>query len=151
MDKKRSAGVTIFAWFYLLSAFVYLLGILTMKPKLLLWQEKTKILLPDHYYMLAQSQAIVNSIAYLITGIGLFKLLSWARIFTIIVNIIYYLYGIVSYFLYIRPYVIPAFAKANKQIFPSGDIYGILCILGFLWVVFVTYFFTRTKVKEQFK
>lgn len=151
MNKKRSIGVTIFAWLYLSNVLICILVILTTRSRSLAWQEETQILLPGGYYMLAQSQAIINSIVCLISGIGLLKLLKWARGFIVIVTIIHYFYGIALYFLYTRTYIIPAFAKANRQMVFSGVITGIVWILGLLWVVFVVYYFTRPKVKEQFK
>lgn len=146
MEKKRSIGVTIFA---LLSFLGFLGGIsnfLTLKNRLIEY-EATHFILPHSYYYVVHTYEIISMILCLIAGIGLWKLLRWARIFYIATSILFFIYGIIFHLLYTHLYTIPYFIKTNKPVYFFYIIYAI----SFLWLLIVIYFFTRPKVKGQFR
>ncbi len=145
-DKKRSKGVTIFALLSFLGFFVSILNALTLRNRLIAY-ETTHFILPNSYYYVVQTYHIISAILCLIAGIGLWRLLKWVRMFNIVISILFFIYGIIFYLLYTRPYTIPYFIKTNR---PTYFLY-IGPIIGFLWVLIIIYFFTRPKVKEQFR
>ena len=146
MEKKRSKGITLFAWFYLIGSFLIIPAILTMKVRLAAYQA-THFILPDSYYYVVQCYYIIGATIGLITGIGLLKLWRWARFLPIISAILGYIYSIIFHSVYTSPYTIPYFVQENKPIF----MLYITHTIGLLWLAIIIYFFTRPKVKEQFK
>jgi len=79
----------------------------------------------------------------LVTGIGLLKLREWARILEIILVLGGVLFQIVKYVSSILHYAVPL--NEAWIFFLKGNIFG--------WIIagIIIYFFTRPKVKEQFK
>jgi len=124
MEKKRSVGVTILAWFFLIGFFG---GVLTLP----------RYKLPHEIIY-----NVVSSIYCLIAGWGLLRLLDWARIFTIIMAIVTGIYNKIYSYIYLRD---NPFWAQNKKLLYGLDIFSLL------WIAFIIYFLTRPKVKEQFK
>ena len=141
MEKKRSKGVTVFAWISVLGVVGAIHSFLTLDKIMAspIWQA-TYSTLPNSYCYVAQSRNIIYAIAYLIAAKGLFKLLKWARMYMIIFAIVAAIYNIISLFLYSSYF----FAQRPLMMY-----FVIAMIL--LWSGIVIYFFTRPKVKEQFK
>jgi len=148
MEKKRSKGVTIFAWFYISGSFISIYSILILKSKLTSYQE-THFILPDSYYYVVQGHSIIFAIAGLIIGIGLLKLLKWARLLSIIIIIADFICSIIFYLLYTQPYIISYSIKTNRPVVIFYLLF--VNIINLLYTGMVIYFFTRPKVKEQFK
>ena len=116
MEKKRSVGVTIFGWYFILVNLIALLIIRLLRPE-------------DFLNNLTERPiVIVRLIVYLIIGIGILKLKNWARIGTIVIGIFYIIAAPVAIL--------------------TANIVGILFLLSGISML---YFFTRPKVKEQFK
>jgi len=145
MEKKISTGVILFAWLYLLSGLGCIAGIIVLKSKLAAYPG----LYPSSYYYVAQFHNVIGSILYLVAGIGLLKLLKWARMFTIVINILFSIFSSITFFIYTRPYLIPYFMRLNRN--KSALLTNIGQIMVYAWLLLVIYYFTRPKVKEQFK
>lgn len=144
MEKKNLPGIILFTWFYLLLALGSLAGIITLKNKLTAYPG----IYPSSYYYVAQSYNVIGLIAYLAAAVGLLKLLKWARVFTMAITTLFFFIGnTLNYLLYARPYLIPYCIKINKPVSLIHSSY----IMGYLWFLVIIYYFTRPKVKEQFR
>lgn len=146
MEKRRPKGVTILAFISIVGSLGNILGVLTLKGRLLTYQE-THFALPDSYYSVVLFHDVFFAIAGLVVGIALFKLLKWARFLAIANIIIGLTYGVVFYFVYTRPYIIPYFIKTSRPTF----IFYIFYIIGVLVAIVIIYYLTRPKVKEMFR
>jgi len=145
-EKKRSRGVTIFACLHIMSVVISIPLIFSFKSRLLEFQA-AHFVLPSSYLYVTQSSNIIKTIAYLIAGIGLLKLLNWARLLSIVIAIVGFLYSVLFYFVYTKPYIIPNAIQEGRPVFPFFIFYTI----GFLFVIGTIYFFMHPKVKEQFE
>jgi hypothetical protein len=144
MEKKISAGIILIAWFYLLMGLGGIVGIVTLKSKLAAYP----ITLPNSSYYVVQCYQVIGSIAYLVSAIGLLRTLKWARMFTIVITVLFSLiYNNIHFLFYARPYIIPYFVKMNK---PVTIIYAFY-IMGYIQLLLFIYYLTRPKVKKQFK
>lgn len=127
MEKKRSKGITIFGWIYILFS---VCGLMTLIAGIL---EGQGIL-----YIFAM---LVEIILFLAIGIGLLKLKEWARKFVVYSNIIVIL-------LFISRTIWLYVVSPESPLFPIG-IMAIFTAVPIL--LLIIYFFTRPKVREQFK
>ena len=124
--RKRSIGVTIFGWFYILFS---ICGFMTLIAAILEWQGMLYI-----FAMLGQI------LLFLGMGIGLLKLREWARKLVVYLNIIVVLLFIArTLWLYVF--------TPESSLFPIG-IMAIFTIVPIL--LLIIYFFTRPKVKALF-
>ena len=172
MQKKRSIGVTIFGWLFIISGIIGLLNILNPQNFI---QVSGKIIFFFH---------IIISIASLICGIFILKLNQKARKAAILLCLI----GLIAIPFYLHPIM-----KSTQSAMQSEEYYGqqkqdilerlkpeyqqkaledldrarewqrkaVPFVSIFLWVILgipvillellPIYFFTRPKVKEQFK
>ena len=146
---KRLKGITIFAFVNFGSSIGSLINSIMLKGKLAAHQV-AGLNLPSSYYYQGLATSIICFIVSLIICVGLLKLLKWSRILLITMQIIYFAYSIITYYIYIRPYWIPYWIETGK-LSHAVMIYYIAHIIGFLLNIGIIYYFTRSKVKEQFK
>jgi len=126
MDKKRSVGVTIFGWLYILLS---ICGFITLIAAILEWQGMLYI-----FAMLGQI------LLFLSMGIGLLKLREWARKLVVYLNIIVVLLFITrTLWLYVFTPESPLFPIGIRAIFTIAPI-----------LLLIIYFFTRPKIKALF-
>ncbi len=117
MGKKRSVGVTVFAYLDIIGG---ILGILALIVGI-------KII-------------IFGAPLLIIIGIGLLKLKEWARKFEILLTILGYFFIWVMFFVISKDLLI-----SLRYMFQFKQIISLLA------VIVTVYFFTRPKVKNQFK
>ena len=120
MEKRRSVGVTVFGWLYIVLG---VFGVLAFFQR--------------------NSLIVFSAPLSLLSGIGLLKLKEWARILTIILTIVGVLFRAI---IYLRSILLDAMPLNEALIF--------IIEWNFLtWIIaiIIIYFFTRPKVKEQFR
>ncbi|MFZ5800026.1 MAG: hypothetical protein ACOY3D_01440 [Candidatus Omnitrophota bacterium] len=169
MDRKRSIGVTIFAWLFIIGGILGILGGLINSDS------------PGKIGNLPPLIGLVLSAASLVCGIAVLQLKYWARELVIFLCITNLALGILNYF-YISPFS-PTFKEKTELMFqqqeqrilervkpeyreatlkdlqksretterslPAILIFGLM--VGILWNGGVIYFFSRESVKEQFE
>jgi len=159
MERKRSRGVTIFAWFWIvLNAYTFIISLDFHS-----FQGPFGFL-PHTFVMVVAIHSLLSSFIGFVVGIGLLKLKEIMRKTGIVVNSVDLLVGIILFFLsfngwkqYSYEKAASALAKTSAQVnidlFAGIGFYLIISLyLAFtlLNVLFI-YFFTRPKVKEQFR
>ncbi|MCX5697405.1 MAG: hypothetical protein NTU54_05515 [Candidatus Omnitrophica bacterium] len=154
MENKKSIGVIVFSWIYLISAVSCILAALISFAIISLPQEhKIEVLKNpttqqlginsiaeiDKYYQSKIKQTLPLGIITLIATIGLFRLKRWSLTGIILVAI----WGILD----------QAFKILGKNTvhYPLSVGYNISVIFGLLLYILTIYFFTRPKVREQFR
>ncbi|MFH1458645.1 MAG: hypothetical protein ABIG31_05755 [Candidatus Omnitrophota bacterium] len=171
MEKKRSKGVTFWAWFFIVSNLIELLPVINLKQQLTTYNNIVPI-----YHIVMLFFTVVISLASIICGIYLLRLNDYARKSVIVL-------GITSIIL------MPFFLMSGLKQINSGDlfekqkqvsmeqnkseslqkvwedlerskeffriVFSILAIVVFglrlIFILIPIYFFTRPKVKEQFR
>ena len=155
MEKKRSIGVTIFAWLIIIVSGLLLLGSFDFKAHTKLFQS-----FPKNLNICLFAYGIASLAIGVIAGIGLIRLKEIMRKVIVGINLLDVLSGIpVLLFSLndIKQYAYRAAAETNSQV--SIDVlaniafYIIICfaIFTIAFSMLIIYFFTRPKVKEQFK
>jgi hypothetical protein len=144
-SKRRSIGVSIFGWLNILGSIGAFISIFFLKWRLSEY-EKNQFVLPDSYYYVVQSHSVVEVIICLIVGIGLLKLIQWARMLAIIQSFLYVAYNLIFFFVFTHNYTIPYFSDTGRSTFL---LYTSIPNSVF-WLLFVVYFFNRASVKKQF-
>ena len=140
MEKKRSKGVTIFGIFFIFGSIA---GLFTSGFNLFILDlDKTIV-----FY------TFISSILLLILGINILRLKEWARKGTIYYHIATTLIGI-----YLSPLIsnqsairLKNLGVTQKEIPDITTTSNFALIIPILLTLIVIYFFTRPKVKEQFK
>lgn len=141
MDKKRSIGVTIFGIIVTLFGGLPIVGLLILFLVSIGKDDIVKILTLKNDSI---SQTLFLFLAYLfflISGIGILKLKNWARVILITLISINFIASLIG-----LCFSIIKALKGNINLF-----YIISAFISLLIFVFVVYFFTRPKVKGQFK
>ena len=140
MENKRSVGITIFGWALVIyNLFIGLIGLF-----LALSNRKSH---GDLFFALGPAL----SFAFLICGIFILKLKSWARKLIIILSgigailNIWLLFGLNPTRLGIE------FNKLSQNEKVGFISFSFMMLAVIVWNIGVIYFFTRSKVKEQFK
>jgi hypothetical protein len=128
MANKRSKGVTFCCWFFIISS---ALGFLTFVDVKFVQQEIKSFGVGYSLYI------FLSCVAYLICGIYLLKLRETARKAVIILGLL----SIISIPLYLEP---------TSKLFNTDNYVFVAALLIIPEAMFI-YFFTRQKVKEQFK
>lgn len=172
MSKKRSIGVTIFGWWYIIAGALGLLNlpiILVIKSMSSGFPYMRSAFMEQFmgpFYIL---YVLAVTIASLIAGIGLLKLKPWARKLVIIICLVGMVYSIFvsgqilmhsSEFVEmsipsselskgVSPAMIEATKSFTQAIMIVSMIIGTLFGLGF--VIFIIWFFNRKSVIEQFQ
>lgn len=152
MEKKRSIGVTIFACFFIIGGIASIIGIL--KPK------NPSLPIQLQPGMPTIILGYISTMLSLICGIYLLKLKSWARKLAIILCVVH-LITIPLFLKILSPINIEAMRSAmaargatemqQKQFEPFASLLlMIVAAISIIWNLSIVYFFTRTKVKEQF-
>lgn len=146
MDKnKRSIGITILGWLYIIGGFYSISDILTTRSGVKIY-ETMLYSLPSNYYYVTKVSSIIFTIALILSGIGLLKTLNWARVLAILTEIGRFTYNIVFFIVYIHGYMIPYFNKIGR----TGSLIYAMPIFPIAWLIFILYFLNREKTKEQF-
>lgn len=154
MEKKRSVGVTIFGWCEIIIGAIGTLFFATTLLVLL------SVLQKGGEEMMGVTAAIVMlfftvpSPLLLLAGIGILKLKSWGRKINLIgvpVSVLL----LITFLLVGEIQRINSYVKYKPGISPfsnSGTIY-LSIVISFLlfFTSLIVYYFTRSKVKEQFK
>jgi len=140
MKEKRSKGVTIFGWLGILGSATLLHNLFTIDKRITAWEVRHYVL-PESYSIIVKSYGAFSVVAYLIAGISLLKLLKWARVYNIALAIIGSIYSAGLLLIYTAPHIY----SQN----PHAIIFALS--LNLLVLGLIIYFFTRPKVKEQFK
>lgn len=169
--KKRSIGVSIFGWWYLIAGAIGFLSfpmLLIMRVASTFLPQKDTVFMKQftgNFYLL---YALVMSIVTLIAGIGLLKLKPWARKLIIIICIagmIYSVFFSASMLMHSSEFVemsmssstlpsdtsletLAAVKSFTQGIMIVSMIIGMVFGAGFL--IFVIWFFMRKSVREQF-
>lgn len=118
MNNKRSIGVTLFGWFYIINGLAEFIEIIWHFIKPL-----------DKSVEELNVYGPIIGILFISIGIGLLKLKEWARIAMLI---------LASIAIVVSPFLI-----LSK---PTNNVIVIL-----LFSCFILFFFTRPKLKEQFR
>lgn len=132
MEKKRSIGVTMFGWILILYSIV---GLIKRALFLVNWD------FHKGFPLEVTSDWIL--VLFLIAGVGLVKLKNWGRRLVILAALIKLFFYLKSLYLAFTP----AYKNATGitiSFWISIAIFGIIYLL-------IIYYFTRPKVKEQFK
>jgi hypothetical protein len=145
-ETKRSKGVTLLGWLFIFSSVMAIVSVITLKSRLVSYGA-AHFELPSSYYFVVQSFTILNMIACFVAGIGLLKTLGWARILTLLITLLSFLYNIGFYIIYTHRYTIPYFVSSGKPVF----ILYLKLILGLIWTAFIFHYFNRANVKVQFQ
>lgn len=146
MDKKkRSKGITIVAWLFIIASVSAIIGALILKTRLSIYESK-HFILPASYYYVVQICSIVNAVIYLVIGIGLLKILRWARSLAITWTIVNFIYAMGFFYMYTYQYTIPYYVSTDRpvHILYAGPLFSIC------WIVFVLFYFNRETIKVQF-
>lgn len=159
MEKRRSKGVTIFAWLMIIVNALMLLVSLDFKSQFAMLQSFSK-----NFVAATISYALASSLIGVIAGIGLLRLKEIMRKLGVLINIFDLLVGIPLFFLllgatrqYISRMISVELAASSFRvdagvviniIFYSAIFWSFACFaLSFLFI----FFLTRPKVKEQFR
>jgi hypothetical protein len=172
MSKKRSIGVSIFGWWYII---VGILGILNL-PIMFVMRQMSAAFPHMRNVFMEQFMGgfyilylVVVTIASLITGIGLLKLKPWARKMVIalcVVGMAYSIFFSTQMLMHSSQFVenslpsqtlskgTPTEAIEAMKLFTQGIlivsvIVGVVFGMGF--VIFTIWFFKRKSVVEQFQ
>jgi hypothetical protein len=143
--KKRSIGVSIFAWIFISYSITTFISMFLLRSRLSEYETK-HFILPESYYYVVQSHSAIEFIICLITGVGLLRLLSWARILAFFQTCYYFVYCTVFFFVYTSNYTIPYFRATGRSAFL---LYSTIPN-SIIWLLFTVYFFNRASVKKQF-
>jgi len=131
MQNQRSKGVTIFAWSIIAVSFLNLLSRLEFLFRS--FSKGTQVSVSGYFYL-------VISVISIIAGIYLLKLKNWARLVTIIISIIVFVDICIK---------VPPIVK-NIAVGPAFFILLLFILIPLLFEAGVVYYFTRSKVLEQF-
>lgn len=146
MEKnKRSIGVTILGWFYIIGGLYSIFNIFTLQSKLTTYYV-TLYSLPSNYYYVTRISSIIFTIALIIFGIGLLKTLNWVRLLTIVTEILRFTCDIIIFIVYVHGYMMPYFNRIGK----SGSMLYAMPIIPIVWLIFILYFLNRPNIKKQF-
>lgn len=137
MEKKRSKGLTTLGRFFL---FCVILGIMFAFIGLISGPSGPQDALGGTLSDLIRIGFILSPFIFLIEGIGILKLKNWARIFTITFCLINTLL-VVIYFIHFHIVLKMPLDILNDLIWLSIGVFSL----------YVIYYLTRSKVKEQFK
>ena len=141
-ETKRTKGVTVLGWLFIISSMVAIVSVFTLKNRLVAYGA-AHFELPDSYYYVVQTFTVLNMIACFVAGIGLLRTLGWARILTLIITLLSFLYNIGFYILYTHRYTVPYFVSSGKPVF----LLYLKLILGFIWTAFIFHYFRRWSPK----
>mgnify|MGYP001575158177 CR=1 FL=1 len=159
MEKKRSKGVTIFAWLMIILNTFMLLSFFDVKTMFECYKSFSK-----NFVIAIISYSILSALIGILVGFGLLKLKDTMRRIGIAINSMDLLLGIPLFFISLNDlkqysYSVAVSETVKKSINLNIDtfanfvfyigvfIIGIIFGLGLLFI----FFFTRPKVKEQFK
>ena len=142
---RRPIGVKIFAYIILLSSFIFIFSLLVTYTPLIAVQRDY---LPISYNRIVQIYSAIAALTNLIVGIGLLKLLMWARVFVIIKTIADLIYMAVINWFYTYQYSIPYFVDKNQIL--SLVAMAVSLVVTFLYALILIYYFTRPELKKQF-
>lgn len=136
MEKKKSVGVTILATCILFSIIPGLIAAFIGAisdpghPKNVFWVALDVIM---------RILFISSPVMFLVTGIGLLRLKNWARLTTI-------------FYSPVLSYIVVGFAPMHFIKYIPSNIWPIIFSVGLIMsILFILFFLTRPKVKEQFK
>ena len=143
--KKRSIGVSLFGWAYIVGAIGALISMFFLKSRLSEYAAK-HFDLPESYYYVVQTHYAIEFLFCLIIGVGLLKLIPRALFLVVIQSLFYFMYSAIFFIVYTYNYTIPYFLKTGRPTF----ILYVWIPISIIWIVFVVYFFNRASVKIQF-
>jgi hypothetical protein len=138
MEKKRSAGVTVVAIIMLVKSSAYIIGNLLLlctsfMPESLKAHMLSKITITEMQIMERSIKLLIDYGILFVLGIGVLRLSNLMRKITIWYSVISLISVLLAIILFKKSYGVPQFA------------------IYILLNSFLVYFFTRSKVKEQFK
>ncbi|MDD5195194.1 MAG: hypothetical protein PHQ96_05960 [Candidatus Omnitrophica bacterium] len=160
MDKKnRSRGVTILGWLMILINILLLLGALDAKSFFNFYN-----FFQNNLVIALYSYSLISAILGAIAGIGVLKLKESMRKLALFINYLDVLEGIPFFFFSIKGLQQSCYKLAlsgTHRITSQGTINLVANITFYMTAIFIwliiglsilnIYFFTRPKVKEQFK
>ena len=159
MEKKRSRGVTIFAWLSIIVNIFTLLTSLNFNTYFEMYKSFDKSIVMGIILI-----SLFSIIVGIVAGFGILKLKEMMRKIVVVINSFDVLFGILLLLLSIDSFKQYAYSLAVAQVGTKGNVLGIdtLTNIGFYTMIFVSlfyiaisllfiFFFTRPKVKEQFK
>lgn len=159
MERKRSRGVTIFAWLMIILNIIVLLSSFDFKTMFECFKSFPRLLIWGMVFY-----GIISSLLGIFSGFGLLRLKDLARQIGIVINSIDLLFGLPVFFFSLNDIMQYSYNSAVSTIAksPTGlDINMVTnsifySIIFMSWVLFILslsfiYFFTRPKIKEQFK
>lgn len=140
MEKKRPVGVIVFGIIGIIigSAVLFYLSMLEINPEI----RSRNFLFPLH---------LTVGISFIVSGIAMFKLRNWGRILFLWLMIIYSLFGLVIAFVFYILSYRPYDPQMYRFVYEFGLPVGIYVAFFLLPSVTSIYYFTRHKVKEQFR
>ena len=159
MEKKRSVGITIFAWLIIVLGIIFFLSSLDFKTHMKIYQS-----FPKNLNVGLIVYGILSSLISIIAGIGLLQLKEVMRKVVVGINLLDVLISIPVLFFSINSLKQFAYNEAVKQVAETNSQVNvdILANISFYFIIsfgiffivlslLVIYFFTRPKVKEMFR
>ena len=159
MEKKISKGVKIFAWLMIVLNIIMFLSALDYKTFFDCFRSFDK-----NFIILMIVYSILASIIGIIAGIGLLRLNEAMRKIGIVINSLDFLFGVPLFYFALRDIKQYSYAivlsqgleeiiKSDINSFANVIFYSIVFIsyVTFGLNLLLIFFFTRPKVKEQFK
>jgi hypothetical protein len=160
MGKKRSKGVTVFAWLLIVLNFLGLLAFLDFKSIFDLYKSFNKI-----FAITVISYGLFSTTIGIISGYGILKLKEIMRKIAVAINALDVISTIILLFITSNAIWNYSYSFAESQLAGKGKMHlnvDTAAAVGFYSAIFVNvlfiglsllniFFFTRPKVKEQFK
>ncbi|MFH1259183.1 MAG: hypothetical protein ABII74_05135 [Elusimicrobiota bacterium] len=157
MEKKRSksvtiAGVAILLFSFLIlfySTFSFFIPNFTFPPPryALFLISGLLTLIPYDGYMIFGGVSFLVGLIYLTSGLYIFKLRNWARILILYCSI----FAVISLSIFVLLKILPLMAIAPARLVLILNFVLPIFIPNVLFSITAIYFFTRTKIKDQFK
>lgn len=159
MEKKASKGVKILAWSMIVLNIIMFLSVIDYKTFFDCFRSFSR-----NFIILMIAYSILASVVGIIAGIGLLKLSEAMRKTSIVINSLDFLLGVPLFYFALRDIRLYSYAvvlsqgldeviKSNINLLANSIFYSIIFIsyLTFALNLLLIFFFTRPKVKEQFK
>lgn len=160
MEKKRSKGITIFAWLLIILNIFTLLASLNFKIYFDLYKSFNKI-----FVIAIILYGLFSTIIGIISGFGILKLKEIMRKIAVAINVSDVLFTIILFFISLNEIWKFSYSVAASQLVGKSKMYlnvDTLAAIGFYSTMFVyvlyvglslllIFFFNHPKVKEQFK
>ena len=142
MEEKRALGVKIFVWVCIILPIVYFLSIAFLLPIFI----APGAIPPRDLFLLFPLELLLIS-PFLLIGIGLLRFKNIARQILLVISFIIFIISFGSIIIFF----IHFFSGHPFFVYGKDKMWFIGFLLFFIGSIFTIYYFTRPKIKEQFK